>query len=121
MFTDKAQKIIDMAKDCAFAQAKELLDIESLLAAMGKDAEAGVRLAACLTQGNASEFLGRCPKVSHPVSCPGKMDLTDSLRRVIHDAVELASGEGVPDHSHPGLINLCHLVCAVSMSRDACN
>ncbi len=121
MFTDKAQKIIDMAKDCAFAQAKELLDIESLLAAMGKDAEAGVRLAACLTQGDTSEFLGRCPKVSHPVSCPGKMDLTDSLRRVIHDAVELASGEGVPDHSHPGLINLCHLVCAVSMSRDACN
>jgi hypothetical protein len=48
MFTEKAQVIIDLAKDCALAYAKEKLDIESLLATVGSDAEAGVRLAECI-------------------------------------------------------------------------
>jgi len=120
MFTDKAQNIIDLAKDCAFARAKEELDIDALLAAVGSDAEAGVRLAECLTNGDVVDLRGRCPDLGRPAPCPGKMELTEPFREILKAATELASGEGVPDRTHPGLIDITHLICAIASSRDAC-
>jgi len=120
MFTEKAQVIIDLAKDCAFAQAKEKLDIESLLAAVGSDAEAGVRLAECIANGDVAAIRAKCPELGQPAPCPGKLDLAEPLRKVITNAAELASGEGVPDRVHPGLIDTLHLVCAIAVSPEAC-
>ena len=73
MFTEKAQSIIDLAKDCAFARAKEELDIEALLCAVGSDTEAGVRLAECLTNGDVPKLRGKCPDLGQPAPCPGKI------------------------------------------------
>lgn len=120
MFTEKAQAIIDLAKDCAFARAKEELDIESLLAVVGSDAEAGVRLAECIMNGDVANLRGRCPELGQPAPCPGKLDLTESVKEIIAYAMDLASGDCVPDRFHPGLIDICHLICAMAMSRDIC-
>ena len=120
MFTEKAQAIIDLAKDFAFANAKDNLDIESLLAAVGSDAEAGVRLAECLTNGDVVDLRAKCPELGQPAPCPGKMDLAEPFRNLIVVAKDLASAEGVPDRAHPGLIDIRQLVCAIASSRDAC-
>ncbi len=120
MFIDKAQAIIDLAKDCAFARLKEALDIESLLAAVGSDAEAGVRLAECLTNGDVPQLRAKCPDLGQPAPCPGKLDLEEPFREIIVSAGELASGDGVPHRIHPGLIDVPHLVCAIAISREAC-
>jgi ATP-dependent metalloprotease FtsH len=120
MFIDKAQAIIDLAKDCAFARLKEVLDIESLLAAVGSDAEAGVRFAECLTNGDVPKLRAKCPDLGQPAPCPGKLDLAESFHEIIVTAAELASGDGVPHRIHPGLIDVPHLVCSIAISREAC-
>jgi ATP-dependent metalloprotease FtsH len=120
MFTEKAQMIVDLAKDCAFARGKSELDIESLLAAVGSDTEAGVRLAECLADGDVAGLRARCPELGRPAPCPGKLDLAGPFQGIITVAMELASAGGVPDRAHPGLIDIRHLVCAIAMSRDAC-
>ena len=120
MFTQRAQALIELAKDWAFTEAKDALDIESLLAAVGADAEACVRLAECLCRGDVNDLRRRCPDFGQPASCPGMLDLSGPLRAIVVSAMGLASGEGVPDRTHPGLANLSHLVCAIAMSRDVC-
>jgi hypothetical protein len=47
------------------------------------------------------------------------MEPDDDLRQVLMTALELASGEGIPDRTHPGFIALEHLVCGMAMSRAA--
>ena len=49
MFNCKAEKIISMAKDHAYTLGRESLGVDCLLAAIGTDGEAAVRLAECLT------------------------------------------------------------------------
>lgn len=120
MFTEKSQLIIDLAKDHAFSCAKENIDVESLLAAVGSDAEAGVRLAECLTNGDVASIRAKCPDLGQPSPCPGKLDLAESFREIIIYAKELASGEGIPDRTHPGLIDIRHIVCSIAISREAC-
>jgi ATP-dependent metalloprotease FtsH len=120
MFTEKAQFVIDLAKDCAFAGGKDVLDVESLLAGVGADPEAGVRLAECLTGGDVPALREKCPVLGKPAPCPGKLDLTEPFREILVTAKTLASGEGVPDRTHPGLIDIRHLVCGIAMSMEAC-
>ncbi len=95
MFTEKAQMIVDLAKDCAFALAREQLGIESLLAAVGSDAEAGVRLAECLTNSNVPELRSKCPELGQPAPCPGKLDLAEPLRDIFVSAADLAAETAV--------------------------
>jgi len=119
MFTEKTIGIVERAKGRAFSLARHRVDLESVLAAIGADSEAGVRLADCLTKGDIPDLRGRCPKMVGPTSSPGKIEPDDDLRQVLETAFELASGEGVPDRTHPGFIALEHLVCGVAMSRTA--
>jgi cell division protease FtsH len=119
MFTEKTISIVERAKGRAFSLARRRVDLESVLAAIGADSEAGVRLADCLTKGDIQDLRGRCPKMVGPTSSPGKIEPDDDLRQVLETAFELASGEGVPDRTHPGFIALEHLVCGVAMSRTA--
>lgn len=119
MFTEKVQSIIQLAKDRAFALTRDQVDLESMLAAIGQDAEAGVRLAECLTKGDTAELRGRCPEIGAPAFCSQKLEPDEDLRAVLEMALDLASGEGVPDKLHPGLIALEHLACAVATSYRA--
>jgi ATP-dependent metalloprotease FtsH len=117
MFTDKAQGIIDQAKDLAFSNGMEELGLPSLLGAMGRHAEARVLLAECvgLTPGKLQEA---CPVWGEPAACQGKLPLADSLRDMLACAKELA--EAIPDRSHPGLVDIRHLAFAMAMSRETC-
>jgi ATP-dependent metalloprotease FtsH len=119
MFTEKTMAIVERAKCRAFSLARDRVDLESVLAAIGADAEAGVRLADCLTGGDIADLRGRCPELGKAASPPGKMEPDDNLRHVLETALELASGKGVPDRTHPGFIALEHLVCGVAISRAA--
>ena len=117
MFTDKAQAVIDLAKDYAFSSGSTELTLSALLTAIGSQAEAGVLLAECL--GLTPEKLrAACPELPEPAACPGKLPLAEGLRTMLALAKELA--EEVPDRFHPGLVDLRHLVCAVATSREAC-
>ncbi len=115
MFTDKAQAIIDLAKDYAFSSGSVELTLKALLVALGSQAEAGVLLAESL--GLTPEKLrAACPELPPPASCPGRLSLAASFRLMLESAKDLA--EQAPDPLHPGSIDLRHLVCAVAMSRE---
>lgn len=115
MFTDKAQTIIDLAKDYAFSSGSAELTLKALLVALGRQAEAGVLFAE--TYGLTPEKLrAACPELPPPAACPGKLPLAEAFRLMLASAKDLA--EQAPDRSHPGLIDLRHLVCAVAMSRE---
>lgn len=118
MFTEKAQTIISMAKDRAYTLGREALDVDCLLAAIGADNESGTRLAECLTGGDTTNLRGHCGEFGKPGPCPGTMKPDDAVRALLETACELAGGEGIPDRTHPGLVSLEHLICAVAMSAD---
>jgi ATP-dependent metalloprotease FtsH len=119
MFTDKAQALLDLARDRAFSLAREEVDVESLLAAIGASPEGGVRLAESLGVEDVAGLRAKCPEVGRPVPGPPAMTWEPDLRRIVATALDLASGEGVPDRSHPGWISPVHVVCAVAMSEAA--
>lgn len=121
MFTDKAQTIISMAKDRAYTLGRDSVNVESLLAAISADNEAGVRLAECLTAGDAADLRARCPEFGSPGPCPGTMPPDEAMRSLLEAACELAGGQGIPDRTHPGLVGLPHLICAVAMTAAAAN
>ena len=120
MFTEKAQNLMDLAKDRAFARAKDELDLASILAAVGSDPEASVRLAECLTGGDTAVMRTKCPEMGFTAPCPGDLALSGAVKRVTASALEMASTKGVPDRVHPGLVDVKHLVCALAVSRKAC-
>jgi len=117
MFTDKAQAIIDGAKDYAFSSGSSELTLKHLLVAAGNNAEAGVLLAELLGL-TVERLRAACPQLAPSASCPGKLPLAEAVRTFLQLAKELA--EQVPDRSHPGLIDLRHLACAVATSPDTC-
>jgi hypothetical protein len=117
MFTQRAQAVIDLAKDMAFSSGSPELGLSPVLAAIGKHSEARVLLAECV--GMMPDGLEKtCPEMPEPVSCPGKLRLGGPTGTMLTCAKELA-GE-VPDRTHPGLIGLRHLACALAVSREAC-
>lgn len=120
MFTEKAQAIIDAAKGRAAAQGAEELELDCILAAVGADTEAGVRLADCLTHGDAVDLRGRCPELGPAAPRREPMPPSQAVREMTADALRLASADGVPDRNHPGQANVGHLCCSLAMSRDAC-
>jgi len=117
MFTEKAQAIIDLAKDYAFANKSKELALPFLLGALGKQAGGTFLLAECL--GLTTEAVrAACPVYPDPDSCRGKLALAETVHSLLTSAKELA--EVVPDRSHPGLIDHRHLACAMAMSEEVC-
>ena len=111
MFTDKAQAVIDLAKDYAFSSGSSELGLGALLAAMASEAEAGMLLAECVRI-SPEGLKAACVKAPVPARCPSKLPLAESLRNALVRAKEFA--EQVPDRSHPALISLQHLACAIA-------
>jgi ATP-dependent 26S proteasome regulatory subunit len=117
MFTDKAQAIVDLAKDFAHTTGAKELNLASLTLAMSRHTEAGILLAECI--GLTPEKLKLAlPSSEEPARCPGKLPVAESVRALLQTAKELA--QEVPDRSHPGLVDLHHLACALAMSREVC-
>jgi ATP-dependent metalloprotease FtsH len=121
VFTEKAQTILSIAKDRAHTLGRDSVDVESFLAAIAADNEAGVRLAECLTAGDVTDLRRRCPQFGAPIPCPGTMPPDEPMRLLLEKASELAGGEGVPDRTHPGLVGLPHLICAAAMAVEVAN
>jgi hypothetical protein len=92
MFTEKTIALVEKAKGRACALARNRIDLESVLAAIGADGEASVRLADCLTGGDIPNIRGRCPKIGGTKSAPGKMEPDPDFRLVLETALKLASG-----------------------------
>ena len=113
MFTDKAQSVIDRAKDYSFSCGLAELGLPALLTVMSIDAEAGVLLAECVGM-TPQRLRDVCvPEFPQSVACPSKMPLSESIRKMLELAKGLA--KEVPDRFHPGLVNLRHLACAMTM------
>lgn len=116
MFTDRAQAVIDRAKDHAFSSGCTKLDLPSVLAAVGERPEASVLLAECLAL-TPRALRAACPRRPEPMSCPGKLWPSEPLQRALASAATLAAE--VPDRLHPGLVAVGHLVCALAASPEA--
>lgn len=119
MFTEQAQQILDQAKTYAFIQKKDELTLEILLAIIKQNVEARVILARCV--GISVDQLSEQPAILTPevTLYAKKIHLSNEVQEVIKQARELAMK--VPDRTHPGLVGLRHLICAMAMSRDFCN
>ncbi|MEQ8221007.1 MAG: AAA family ATPase, partial [Candidatus Eremiobacterota bacterium] len=116
MFTHRGQLIIDIAKDFAFHKRKPCLDLEAILCGIMSDTEGIIRLSECLKLEPAALSL-LYPVREFPRNvCPGKIDLAGSGRDILISALELATSS-VPHPVHPGLIDICHIVCAIAMSE----
>jgi ATP-dependent metalloprotease FtsH len=120
MFTERAQGLIEAARRVAFGWGAKQMDTHAILTAVGGDAEASVRLAECLTNGAVADLRARCPEMGTVGYQDKKLELSPAMRELLVGAQELASGTGVPDRHHPGLIALGHLVCGIAMSGKAC-
>jgi ATP-dependent metalloprotease FtsH len=116
MFTEKAQAVIDLAKDLASGDGATELGLMHLLASMTRHAEGRVLLAeaAGLTPDQIRKV---CPEIPEPAPCPGKLPLGLSVRDVLNTAKSLA--EEIPDRTHPGLIDIRHVACAIASSGPA--
>lgn len=119
MFTEKAQSIIDLAKDHSYIVGKAAgeLTIQAVLAAIGSHPEASTLLAQCLGF-SRDKLRDACPALQAGAGCPSKLTLAEPVHSLIVCAKELA--EEVPDRSQPGFIDLRHVACAMALSRDSC-
>ncbi len=117
MFTDKAQAMIDLAKDFAQTAGAKELDIASMALAMIRQAEGAILLAACLEM-TPEKVRAAIADAGEPSRCRGKLPVAEKVRTLLRTAKELA--QEVPDRSHPGSVDLRHLACAMAMSREIC-
>lgn len=117
MFTEKAQTIVDLAKDYAYSAGSAELGLAPFLQAIGHHTEASVFLAEAVGL-ELEKLREKLPQALEPTPCPGKLPLAEATRLMLTMAKELA--DETPDRFHPGLIDLRHLVIALATCRDFC-
>ncbi len=120
MFTPNAQTLMDRARDRAFAMARSQVECLDLLAAACDETEALVRLAECLTGGDVTGILDKRHREDLHVVCRLTLPYAPDCAALLEQAWDLASAQGVPDDTHPGLVDLKHLVCALASSNEVC-
>lgn len=112
MFTDKAQKVIDIAKGYALGQKADRLDMPALLAAIIHDQE-GCTLLSEISALPASRLAALYPNIPAAEYRPIKLALSAVAQDFLDAAQNLA--QKMPDRQHPGFINIRHLVCAAGL------
>lgn len=117
MFTEKAQTIIDLAKDYAYSRGSEELDLKAMVGVLGHQPEPGMLLAECFGI-EPARLREACPELDGAVVCPGKLPLAEPVRQLLNDAKSLS--QDVPDRFRPGLIDVRHLVGAAACSGEVC-
>jgi cell division protease FtsH len=115
MFTEKAQALVDRAKNYAGSRGGNLLTIAAFLPAVLENAEAIIILAEAVGC-TPDRLREKGPSVTAPTDCPGRLPLSDTVREMLAVARELA--REVPDRHHPGLMDVRHLIVALSLSRE---
>jgi ATP-dependent metalloprotease FtsH len=118
MFTSRVRQLLDQAKATALVRGDETLSMDALLDAVGHHAEARALLARCLPlslEDLRGQYMDMAPQGT---LYGGQLPLSSAVRTLLEDAQRLAAAE--PDRTHPGLIAMRHLACAVAMSAVAC-
>ena len=115
MFTEKAQTIIDRAKDHAAAKRCAELQPEHLLAGLGQDPATAQRLAEALGLG-LDAVMAAAGARAVPVSQRGTHTLSAAAKALLQAAKDLA--EAVPNREQPGLIDERHLAAAMAGSPE---
>jgi cell division protease FtsH len=114
MFTIQTQKIIDQAKRDARAKGFDELAIDILLAAVQQGE--GSILMSHLAGVKVEWLKERFPPIDfHGSFLSGPIGITNDVHQVIAQAHKFA--QQVPDRTHPGLIALRHLACALFTSQ----
>ncbi|MBI3304582.1 MAG: AAA family ATPase, partial [Deltaproteobacteria bacterium] len=116
MFTSDAQAVIDQAKDVAASRGENQLTLGAITTSIGMDHRGAQFLSQCLNIDEA-ELRRRFPPPTPLQRCPGKLALSQNVRDMLTFAKALVGKAPMP--SHPSLIALPHLVCAVVRSFPA--
>ena len=115
MFTDRAQVIVDAAKDFAFSSGENQLTIASFVPAAIRHTEAVIVMSE--VTGFTPEYLReKVAKTTDLKVCPGKLPLSESVYAMLETSRKLA--QEVPDRSYPGFIDLRHLITGLLLSRE---
>lgn len=117
MFTENAQSIIDLAKDFAHSSGAKELTVTSIVMALLEHTEGRILLAECMGL-TPDKLRAALPATGEPVRCPGKLPVAEPVRELLRAAKDLA--QDMPDRSHPGLVGVRHLACALAMSPEVC-
>ena len=116
MFTREAHVIIDRTKDVATSWGTNQLSLNAIVTSMVMDHRSARLLAEGLeTEQGELRRLFPAPEILQ--QCQGKLTLTQEVRDMLGLAQEFV--KQVPSPSHPALIALPHLACAVAQSLPA--
>lgn len=118
MFTDRAQTVIDLAKQYAVGAGSHELALPFLLAALASRAETRTRVADALAL-SIVDLTARSPLITdQPLLSAGRLPLAAPTRALMAEAKALA--DLAPERRQPGLIGPDHLAGATALSREAC-
>lgn len=117
MFIPQVQQVLQYARQDAWAQGRQEIDLALLIHAVQNG---GGRVLLSQVSGIPLESLREKFPVQRPAAGlqTGELPLSREARTVMEQALHLA--QEVPDRSHPGYIGLRHLVCALVASSPAC-
>jgi cell division protease FtsH len=118
MFTNKAQIIIDTAKDLAYSNGSPYLDTKALLTSLVLNPETKILLTDC-TGLDEFKLKSFCLDVPELISCPGKLSLTETVHDILNQAKEVA--QKIPDPTHPGFISIRHIVSSLVTNEKVCS
>jgi ATP-dependent metalloprotease FtsH len=118
MFTEKVLRLFDRAKAAPSAQKAGMVTAEALLSAMIGHPEGRMLMERC-TGMSGDRLCERFPlQREEETLLAAALPLDQAARDLLTEARTLAAQ--VPDRTHPGLIALRHLACALALSPPAC-
>lgn len=82
MFTNNAQKIIDLAKDYSFSNNHTKLDLPAVVTVMKSDTQASLLLSECLSL-KVEELRAEAPTLDKLKKCSRKLPLSSTLRSAL--------------------------------------
>lgn len=113
MFSNEAQSVMDQAKDVAVSLGASVLNLNAVATSIAMSRRGSQLLAQCLEL-QESELRASFPSPQANKHCVGKLALEEEVRQMLALAKDLVRKS--PSRSHPALIALPHLVCAVVRS-----
>jgi len=119
IFTEDAKLLIRKARQITELWGETAIDSHSLLLAAAENSETGLAITQCLNlsletlRHLRSDREWKLIREGEISSYPFE---TDGIE-IIETAMKLASVEGYPDRTCPGLVTSYHLVCAIAMNR----
>ena len=119
MITEKVRELLCMARDYSLAHGETELDFPALFVALATKRAACIRLAECLPPLTADRIVETSPRYGFPAPASRELPLSRELRKVLSQALELATERGVPHRRFPGQVSLEHLICALAASPSA--